>query len=83
MDRLDDRFVIISESIENDVSEIFGIDWAAEKSKSIGFCFDQLHVGIDIFVAFDAQFELLLDVAPSRFAIRKRECSKPQEWSWM
>lgn len=76
MDRLDHRFVIIIESIENDVSEIFSIEWTTKKSESISFCFDQLHVGIDIFVAFDAQLELLLellDVAPSRFAIRSRE----------
>lgn len=73
---LDYRLVIISESIKNDVGEIFGVKVTSEKSKSIGFSFDQLHVGVNVFVAFDTQLELLfelLDVAPSLFTIRSRE----------
>lgn len=73
VDGLDYRFVIITESFEDDIGEIFSIEWAAKERKGVGLCFDQLHVGIDVLVAFNTRLELLfelLDMAPSRFTIR-------------
>ena len=72
MECFNNRFVLISKSVKNYISEILCIERISKEGKSISFHFGLLHILVNGVGAFDDVFELvseLFDVSPSQICI--------------